>query len=74
MSPVEVSIATFSTETEAMMLREALENEGIPTVLVPLASGAGGLGATVWRPFELRVRSSDVSRARELLSMLRDDS
>jgi hypothetical protein len=74
MSQSEVSIATFSSETEALMLREALENEGIPSVLVPLASGAGGLGATVWRPFELRVRSTDVKRARELIELLRDET
>ncbi len=63
----EVRVATFETETEAMMWAELLRREGIPSVLVPLGPGAGGWGATVWRPFEVRVRETDVERARELL-------
>lgn len=66
MAQREVRVATFETETEAVMWSEALQNQGIPTVLVPLAHGAG-MGATVWRPFELRVRETDVSRARHIL-------
>ncbi len=63
----EVRVATFEFETEAMMWAEALKNEGIPSVLVPLGTGSGGFGPTVWRPFELRVRPRDVERARAIL-------
>ncbi len=67
MAEEEVPVATFDTETEAMMWAELLRNEGIPVVMVPLGPGAGGWGATVWRPFQLRVRPTDVERARTIL-------
>jgi hypothetical protein len=67
MDKYEVPVATFDTETEAMMWAELLRAEGIPVVMVPLGPGAGGWGATVWRPFQLRVRGGDVQRARDLL-------
>jgi hypothetical protein len=63
----EVSVGVFETETEALMWAGALESEGIPCVLVPLAAGAAAWGATVWRPFQIRVRASDAERAREIL-------
>lgn len=70
----EVAIATFPSETEALMVAEILEDHGIPVVLVPLGTGIGGFGATTWRPFALRVRSGDAERARQLLESLQHDS
>ncbi len=72
MSETDVSVATFGMETEALMMAELLKAEGIPCVLVPLGAGAGGLGPTVWRPFELRVRKSDAERATRILDSVRD--
>ncbi len=72
MSEEEVAVATFGMETEALMMAELLKGEGIPCILVPLGAGSGGLGPTVWRPFELRVRASDVARATRLLDSVRD--
>ncbi len=66
----EVAVATFATQTEAEMWAGILRSEGIPSVLVPLGFGAGGLGPTVWRPFELRVRPADADRARRVLATL----
>ncbi|MDO8688748.1 MAG: hypothetical protein Q7R39_01830, partial [Dehalococcoidia bacterium] len=70
LAPREVAITTFGSETEALMVAEMLENEGIHSVLVPLGAGAGGLGQTVWRPFEMRVSAGDADRAREFLAGL----
>lgn len=53
------------------MWAEALRNEGIPCVLVPLAAGAAAWGASVWRPFQIRVRAGDAERARTILHELR---
>ncbi len=66
----EVAIASFPSETEALMWAEVLKGEGIPSVLVPLGPGIGGWGATVWRPFELRVRLSDAARAKSIMEGL----
>jgi len=63
----EVALATFPTWTEATMCAERLESEGIPSVLIPLGPGAGGWGSSAFVPHELRVRASDVERAREIL-------
>ncbi len=71
-SETEVAVATFGMETEALMMAELLKGEGIPCVLVPIGAGAGALGPTVWRPFELRVRQSDAERATRLLDSVRD--
>ena len=67
MAEGEITVATFETETEAMMWAEMLESNGIPSVLVSIGAGAGGFGPTVWRPFEMRVRPADASRARQIL-------
>lgn len=63
----EVPIATFPSQLEAEMWAELLHREGIPTVLVSLGPGAGGWGNSVFVPYQLRVRDSDVDRARRLL-------
>lgn len=63
----EVAIATFNSQLEAEMWAELLRGEGIPSVLVSLGPGAGGWGNSVFVPYQLRVRESDVQRARELL-------
>lgn len=70
MGDEEVAVATFGTQTEAEMWAGVLQSEGIPSVLVPLGVGAGGLGDTAWRPFELRVRAADAARARRVLATL----
>jgi hypothetical protein len=71
-SETDIAVATFGMETEALMMAELLKSEGIPCVLVSIGAGAGGLGPTVWRPFELRVRKSDAARATQLLDSVRD--
>ncbi|MBI4318339.1 MAG: DUF2007 domain-containing protein [Chloroflexi bacterium] len=68
MAKKDVSVATFNFETEALMWADILAAEGIPCVLVPLGVGAGGWGASVWRPFEIRVREADADRARTVLA------
>lgn len=67
MAEREIAVASFNTETEALMWAELLKNEGIPSVLVPLGASVAAFGPSVWRPFELRVRESDVDRARRIL-------
>ncbi len=69
----EVALVTCNTETEALMLVDILRGEGIPAVLVSVGVGQGGLGASVWRPFQIRVRSADLERAREVLADLEAD-
>ncbi len=71
MAENEVAVATFESETEALMLAELLKSNGIPSVLVPIGMGVGGLGSTVWRPFEMRVRTSDATRARQMIEDFR---
>ncbi len=68
----EVTVATFESETEAVMVAGLLRSNGIPSALVPLGAGAGGLGPTVWRPFEMRVRAADAQRARRIVKGYRD--
>ena len=70
MSERDVALATFTNETEAMMCADLLRSEGILSILVPLGSGAAGWGASVWRPFALRVREADAERARLVLAVL----
>ena len=66
----EVKLDTFNTETEALMVADLLRAEGIPSVLVPLGAGQSAFGASVWRPFEIRVRARDEERARGILAEL----
>ena len=68
----ETPIATFATQTEAMLWAEVLQGEGIPCVLVPLDPGAGGWGSSVWVAHEIRVRPADSERARQVLAAYRD--
>lgn len=64
----EVKLESFNSETEALMVADLLKGEGIPSVLVPLGAGQGAFGASVWRPFELRVRSTDLAHAKAVLA------
>ena len=61
----EVAIASYAGQLEAEMWVELLKNEGIPAVLGQL------LPRLAWGmvPCELRVRSTDVERAREVLGL-----
>jgi hypothetical protein len=63
----EVTIATFPNQIEAEMWAQVLQDESIPSVLVPLNPGAGGWGTSLIGPYALRVRAVDASRAREIL-------
>jgi uncharacterized Zn finger protein (UPF0148 family) len=63
----EVAVARFRSQLEAEMWAEVLEAKGIPTVLVPLGPGAAAFGISLWVPYELRVRDTDLDRARRLL-------
>lgn len=69
----EIALETFNTETEALMVADLLKEEGIPSVLVPLGAGQAAFGASVWRPFQLRVRCADAERARRVLADLGND-
>lgn len=63
-----VRLAEFPSQIEGEMWSDVLQSEGIPSVLVPLGAGASfGSGGTVWTPHEMRVRESDLERAREIL-------
>ncbi len=63
----EVALARYPGQPEAEMWAELLRNEGIPTIVVQLLPGARlGWGMV---PSELRVRSTDLMRARALLGI-----
>ena len=61
----EVVVARYQGQPEAEMWAELLREEGIPTVVVQLLPGARLAWGMV--PCELRVRSTDLERARALL-------
>jgi hypothetical protein len=63
----EVAVARFDGQPEAEMWAELLRNEGIPTVVVQLQPGARLAWGMV--PCELRVRSTDLQRARNVLGL-----
>jgi hypothetical protein len=64
----EVAVAQYGSESEAEMWAELLENEGIPSRLVALMlPGLLAYGASEGVPHELRVRTSDAERARDIL-------
>jgi hypothetical protein len=63
----EVPVARFNSQIEAEMWSDILRQAKIPSVLVPLGPGSGVWGTSLWVPHELRVRASDVSRARSIL-------
>lgn len=63
----EVPVATFASQLEAEMWAELLRQEHIPCVLVSLGPGSGAWGYSVFVPYQLRVRESDVERANRLL-------
>jgi hypothetical protein len=62
----EITVQTFPNWLEASVWAERLRSEGIPVVV--MAAGPGGQPGTeqLW-PHALRVRSTDVERAREIL-------
>ena len=66
-SVTEVAVTVFQSDLEAQMWAGVLRDEGIPSVIVALGPGAGAWGTTAFLPHELRVRSQDAERARELL-------
>ena len=63
----EVVVARYDGQPEAEMWAELLRNEGIPTAVIQLLPGA----RLVWGmlPCELRVRSTDLARARNVLGL-----
>ena len=63
----EVTLARYDGQPEAEMWAELLRNEGIPTVVIQLLPGARLAWGMV--PCELRVRSTDVARARTVLGL-----
>jgi hypothetical protein len=62
----EVTLQTFPNWLEASVWAERLRSEGIPVIV--MAAGPGGQPGTeqLW-PHALRVRSTDLTRAREIL-------
>jgi hypothetical protein len=69
-----VTLGRYGSEAEAGLWAGLLEREGVPAVLVPLGPGAGGWGVSAGLPHELRVRESDLERARALLEELGTDA
>ena len=63
----EVTIASFQGQPEAEMWAELLRSEGIPAAVIQLLPGARLAWGMV--PCELRVRSTDVERARTVLGL-----
>ena len=63
----EVVVARYQGQPEAEMWAELLRNEGIPTAVIQLLPGARLAWGMV--PCELRVRSTDLERARTVLGL-----
>jgi hypothetical protein len=63
----EVSVQTYPNWLEASVWAERLRAEGIPVVLSAIGPGVGRYGTDQLAPHELRVRSTDLERAREIL-------
>ncbi len=63
----EVVVARYGSEAEAAMWAELLRQAGIPSRSVAYLADLGAYWATEATPHELRVRSTDAERARELL-------
>ena len=68
-----VKLAGALSETEAQMLRDILQDNGVPAMVknmnfLTVAHEAGSLG----NDYDLFVRQSDLERARELLSLQND--
>src|SRR5438105_12104842 len=63
----EVVVARYQGQPEAEMWAELLRNEGIPTAVIQLLPGARPAWGMV--PCELRVRSTDLERARSVLGL-----
>jgi len=63
----EVVVARYAGQPEAEMWAELLRNEGIPTAVIQLLPGARLAWGMV--PCELRVRSTDAARARDVLGL-----
>ena len=68
----EVTIASYAGQPEAEMWAELLRREGIPTAVIQLLPGARLAWGMV--PCELRIRSTDVERARTCSVLTPDDS
>jgi hypothetical protein len=62
----EVTVQTFANWLEASVWAERLRSEGIPVVVMPAGAGSQPGTEQLW-PHALRVRSTDVARAREIL-------
>jgi hypothetical protein len=63
----EVTVANYQGQPEAEMWAELLRNEGIPAAVIQLLPGARLAWGMV--PCNLRVRSTDVERARTVLGL-----
>jgi hypothetical protein len=63
----EVVVARYDGQPEAEMWAELLRNEGIPAVVIQLLPGARLAWGMV--PCELRIRSTDLARARSVLGL-----
>jgi hypothetical protein len=63
----EVVVARYDGQPEAEMWAELLRSEGIPTAVIQLLPGARLAWGMV--PCELRVKSTDLERARLVLGL-----
>ena len=63
----EVTLQTFANWLEASVWAERLRSAGIPVVVMPAGAGSQPGTEQLW-PHTLRIRSTDVARARDILS------
>jgi hypothetical protein len=63
-----VVAASFPTWLEASMWAERLRSEGIAVLMTAVGGGSAPYAADQLWPHELRVRSTDVERARDILA------
>jgi hypothetical protein len=63
----DVKVAAGLSEPEAQMLQELLENSGIPSMIKNMKVLSVTYGCSLGNEFDMWVKRSDLSRAREVL-------
>jgi hypothetical protein len=69
----EAVVSHFGNQAEADMWAELLRERGIPCRVVRAGVEVAAVGLDAWVPHELRVRTEDVARAREVLTRPADE-
>ena len=69
-----VKVAAGMSEPEAKMLRELLQNNGIPAMIRNMTILSETYGSALGNDYDMWVKQSDLERAREILApLLRPD-